>query len=95
MTVPLLWLVSPSWAVDMTAVLDSSSAPNSNDDTFRRTGEPSPNPEAIRRVAEARGWSEPQAARFLHALLRILHSIDRKPRLACVPDPSRDGSSRR
>jgi hypothetical protein len=31
--------------------------------------------EVVRRVAEARGWSEPAAAKFVNALLRLLHTV--------------------
>ena len=30
----------------------------------------------VRRIAEARGWPEPMAARFIKALQRLLHTID-------------------
>jgi hypothetical protein len=31
--------------------------------------------EIIRRVAEARGWSEPKAARLVDGFLRLVHTI--------------------
>ena len=36
---------------------------------------PAATPDVVRRVAEARGWDEPAAARFINTLLRLLHTI--------------------
>ena len=47
---------------------DSYSAP-------ARRVDPAGRQQIVRRVAEARGWPEPKAARLVDSLLRLLHTV--------------------